>query len=205
VTTQWREIINCPNCGCQASTEQPWKHWIRSNPELDSRQHCMCFGDCDLWCQRYGIRHMRGIDREVMYLMQIEVKTNNAILTSASKDMHRIVDALLRTNTWKDQRDNGKFLTGHDQNTRIVASYIAGRKVRVLCYGVHLLRMSGNTPATSETITWDGRKITAADIVPILRYELHPDSLLAMEHRAHKRRFVDQPALFELAEFARRP
>lgn len=203
MTAQWREIVNCSNCGSATSSEQPWKQWIRSHQDLDSRKQCLCLGDSDLWVQRYGTRlDRRRIDRDVMHLMMVEVKTHNAELDASSTDRLRIINDLLRTNTWRDhrERDNGRFIDGHDQNTRIVASYIAGRKVRVICYGVHLLRISGQTFPASQVIAWDGKKISCEDLLKLLRYELHPDSLLPMEHRAHKRRFVDQPALWSIAD-----
>lgn len=200
MTTRWRETVPCQRCGMQVSTEQPVKAWIRRHDGLDSREQCLCIGDSDLWVQRYGVRrHQSGVDRDVMYLMLVEIKAHGRDLDRSQRDLLHIVNQLLRTNAWREQRADGRFVAGHRQNARIVYSYAAGRRVRIQCYGVHKLRMSGATPDDSGWITWDDKPVDAGQVVELLRYDLHPDSLRPMEHRSHKR-VVDMPALFSLAE-----
>lgn len=200
MTVGWRETVPCPRCGVPVSTEQPIKSWIRSNRDLDSRQHCLCIGDSDLWIQRYGTRrHQSGVDRSVMYLMLVEIKTHGRDLDDSQRDLLHIINQLLRTNPWKEQRDEGRFVAGHRQNVRIVSSVIAGQLIRIHCYGVHKLRISGATPDASDRLTWDDKPIDAAQLTKLLRYDLHPDSLRPMEHRSHKRA-LDMPGLFNLAE-----
>lgn len=185
------------------STEQPIKAWIRANRDLDSRRACLCVGDSDLWVQRYGTRsHQSGIDRNVMYLMLVEIKTHARDLDASQRDMLHVINQLLRTNPWREQRDGGKFAAGHQQNTRLVYSYIAGQRVQIHCYGVHKLRLAGSTPGDSDWITWDDRPITAEQLPAVLRYDLHPDSLRRMEHRSHKRDAA-MPELFDLAGLVR--
>jgi hypothetical protein len=199
VTSGWRETTPCPRCGVPVSTEQPIKAWIRANRNLDSRRACLCIGDSDLWVQRYGTRaHQDGIDRSVMYLMLVEIKTHARDLDASQRDLLHIVNQLLRTNPWKEQRDGGRFVEGHSQNARMVYSVIAGERIRLNCYGVHKLRLAGADPESSEWITWDDRLVTAEQLVAVLRYDLHPDSLRRMEHRNHKRA-VKIPDLFGLA------
>lgn len=199
-TAGWREVVPCQRCGSEVSTEQPIKAWIRANRDLDSHRHCLCIGDSDLWVQRYGTRkHQSGVDRSVMYLMLIEIKTNARDLDEPQRDLLHIVNQLLRTNPWKEQRDNGQFVNGHQQNVRLVYSSMARRKVQVQCYGVHKLRLAGHVPNESDWITWDDKPVTAAQLMELLRYDLHPDSLLRMEHRSHKRS-MEMPGLFELAD-----
>ncbi len=200
MTTGWRETVPCHRCGVPVSTEQPIKSWIRANRDLDSRRHCLCIGDSDLWIQRYGTRtHQSGVDRGVMYLMLVEIKTTGRDLDTHQRDLLHIVNQLLRTNPWKEQRDSGRFIPGHQQNARIVYSVIAGQRIRIQCYGVHKLRLSGPTPDQSDWITWDDRPIEPVQLSQLLRYDLHPDSLRPMEHRSHKRA-TDMPALFGIAE-----
>lgn len=200
MTAEWRETVPCQHCGVPTSTEQPIKAWIRKHEELDSRKHCLCIGDSDLWVQKYGTRTWHnGVDRDLMYLMLVEIKTHGRDLNSAQRDLLHMVNQLLRTNPWKEQRDGGRFTLGHPQNVRIVSSVIAGKHVRVQCYGVHKLRISGATPDQSEWLTWDDKPIGFDQLPALLRYDLHPDSLRPMEHRSHKRT-VDMPALFGVAD-----
>src|SRR6266542_3793134 len=131
MTRGWREMVACQRCGSPVSTEQPIKAWIRTNRELDSRQECLCVGDSDLWVQRYGERKWHnGIDRSVMQLMMVEVKTNNADVENHQRDLLFIINDLLRTVPWKEQRVDGKLQPGHAQNARIVYSHIAGQKIQ---------------------------------------------------------------------------
>jgi len=203
MTSPWREVVACGRCGSPVSTEQPIKAWIRANRELDSREHCLCIGDSDLWVQRYGTRTTpQRLDRNVMYLMLIEIKTHGRDLDDSQRDLLHMVNQLLRTNPWAEQRDGGRFVDGHRQNVRHVYSSIAARKIRLYCYGVHKLRLSGSVPGDSEQVTWDDKPITAQELTRLLRYELHPDSLLTMEHRSHKR-VTATPALFAYADLVR--
>jgi hypothetical protein len=194
MTTPWREVVPCGRCGVPVSTETPIKAWIRSHENLDSRQACLCIGDSDLWVHRYGTREGPRVDRDVKYLMLVEIKTHGRDLNAQLRDLYLIINDLLRTNTWKVQRDNGQFLNGHDQNSRIVRSSFAGRPVQVHCFGVHLLRLTGATPDTSDLIKWDRKTISRAELVELLRFDRSPDSLRLMEHRSHKRR-DDHPTL----------
>lgn len=200
MTTGWREVVDCPRCGLSVSTEAPIKAWIRSNEHLDSRRACLCIGDSDLWVQRYGTRLTpKGVDRAVQYLMLVEIKTHGGRLNPAQRDLLLIVNDLLRTKAWKDQREAGAFVTGHQQNVRVVHSRINQRWVMIHCYGVHLLQLSGSTPEDSETIRWDRKQITRQQLTELIRFDLSPDTLRRMEHRSHKRR-VEAPRLFDVAE-----
>lgn len=199
MTTGWRETVPCQSCGVPTSTEQPIKAWIRGHRELDSRKACLCIGDSDLWVQKYGIRRgTKGLDRSVMYIMLVEVKTHGRMLDSPQRELLGFVSELLRTKPFTEQRAKGRFVAGHDQNVRLIRSYSSGRPVQLHCYGVHVLRLSGSTPEDSDEIVWDQRQISREQLVGLLRYDLDPDTLREIEHRSHKQT-VDMPALFDLA------
>jgi hypothetical protein len=200
VTTEWRETAPCLNCGVPVSTEQPVKAWIRAHRDLDSRRACLCIGDSDLWVQKYGTRRgTNGVDREVMYIMLVEVKTHGRVLDDSQRELLGFVSELLRTKPFREQRINGRFAAGHRQNVRLIRSYSSGKRIPLYCYGVHVLQLSGSTPEDSKEITWDRRSITKEQLVGILRYDLDPDSLRKIEHhRPHKRK-KDMEGLFDLA------
>lgn len=201
MTAEFREVVPCPECGMAVSTEQPIKAWIRGHDQLDSRRACLCIGDSDLWIHKYGTRstRWRGVRRDVQYLMLVEIKTHDADMTSAQRDLMWTVDQLLRSVSRSEQRAVGRFLAGHRKNVRMVHSLIAGRTVAVYCYGVHKLRLSGSTPADSDRITWDNKPIGAEQVAEVLRFDLNPDTLRPMEHRSHKKT-VDMPSLFDADE-----
>lgn len=201
-TLQYRQSIDCHNCGATNNIEDGWKKWIRNNQNLDSLVHGISIMDTDMWVHKFGKRQGKfgGWDRDVQYLMKIEVKTHGADVTAAQQDTINAVDALLRTKPMKEFRDSGQLVPGHKDNVRRVVSLFSKKKVRIICHGLHVLRMSGSTPGTSGTdqngwITWDGRKITAAQLEMLFRYELDPDSLRPLEHREHKKQ-SDQDTLF---------
>jgi hypothetical protein len=128
--------------------------------------------------------------------MLVEIKTNGRDLDDSQRDLLHIVNQLLRTTPWKDQRESGRFPVGHRQNVRNVYSSIARRRIQLLCYGVHKWRLSGSAPEDSEWMTWDDKPIETDQLVKLFRFDLSPDTLRAMEHRVHKR-VVSRPTLFE--------
>ncbi len=196
-TLQFRQSIDCHNCGATNNIEEPWKKWIRNNPSLDSLQHGISIMDTDMWVHKFGKRRGRfkGWDRDIQYLMKVEVKTHGKEVQAAQQDTINAVDALLRTKPLSEFRADGQLIPGHEHNTRKVFSLHAGRKVRIICHGLHVLRMSGATPGTSDWMTWDGRQITSRQLEQLFRYELDPDSLRVMEHREHKK-ISSQETLF---------
>jgi len=158
--------------------------------------------DTDMWVHKFGKRRGRfsAWDRDVQYLMKVEVKTHGADITDAQRDTINAVDALLRTKPFKEYRDSGQLAPGHKDNVRRVVSLFSGKPTRIICHGLHVLRMSGSTPGTSAAdpngwITWDGRPITDKQLEMLFRYELDPDSLRLLEHREHKKQ-SNQDTLF---------
>ena len=163
-------------------------------------EHGLSLMDTDMWVHKFAKRRGRipGWDRDVQYLMKIEVKTNRAEVKPAQWDTIHLIDNLLRTKPWKEQRIAGQLIPGHPQNIREVLSPVAGKPVRVICHGYHVLRMSHETPSVSDWLLWDERPVTVKQLIQILRYELDPDSLRPMEHREHKK-MSNQDTLFSPA------
>jgi len=196
MTADWRQYVGCPVCGAQVSTEYPFDTWVRQHPDLESIKDGIVITDGDKWVHRYAVRTGGAADRSVQYLMSVEVKTFERDLSDSQRDTLAIINALLRTTPWKEQRLGGRLISDHAQNTRIVYSVLNGRRVQILCYGIHKLRLSGGTPDDSEWMTWDDKKITTAQLVGLLRFDLHPDSLRKMENRHHKHTPEPHPVLW---------
>jgi hypothetical protein len=201
MTADWREVAICPQCGTEVSTEPKWKAWIRTHPELDSIRHCVNVVDTDVWVHRYGRRTRGKTDRSVMYLMSVEVKSHDRSLTEPQREVLHIVNQLLRTKALREVREAGRLVKGHAQNVRNVFASMAGRRVLLHCYGVHVLRMSGATPNDSDRMTWDNRDIDAKELIELLRFDRNPDDPRHLvEHRSHKRMINDPPGLFDVVD-----
>lgn len=173
--------------------------WVNRHPDLDSRTAGVVFTDIDNVVHKY-VSHCDGIGtREIQYMMLLETKTNGADLPLSQKDTLHMMNQLIRTTPWRDQREDGRFITGHRQNTRKVYSWQNQVKVQLVCFGIHVLRMSGTTPENSEWMLWDKKKITTAQLLSLLRFETHPDTLQPLSPRRHKRRRC-QSGLFDNIE-----
>lgn len=195
MTPEWRETVCCWNCGADVSTEKPLDAWIRGHPELDSDDgHTITDGDKIV--HRFKVRRGRKHDRDVQYMMDIEVKTFARKPSETQRDTLAIHSQIVRT-VRPAERESGRFRIGHRPNFSLfkVWSPMQKRRVHVIHYGHHLLTLSHSTPDDSEWMTWDNKRITAEQLVDLLRFDLSPDTLKLNEHRQHKRR-VDTPTLF---------
>jgi hypothetical protein len=137
---------------------------------LDSIRDGIALTDCDMWIHRYKVNTDRVSTREVQHLMLVEVKTFSADVPDSQRDTYQIINAILRTadrRTWSIPTRDGK------------------PKRYVRSWGVHVLRLSGACPATSDGILWDGKLILAEKLEKILRFEVNPDTLREHSDRRH--------------------
>jgi hypothetical protein len=172
--------------------------WIRDHESLDSKEKCLSIGDTDLWVHKFGSRetHHRGVNRDYQYIMMVEIKCNGADLNGPQRDTLMNINHILRTKALRTVRNEGKFFDGNPDYTTYVQGHIAGKPIQLHAYGVHKLRMSGHTPDDSKWLTWDDKPITRIQLLQILSFEIHPDSLRPMEDRTHRRK-VNRPSLLD--------
>src|SRR4249920_3672581 len=109
MTQRWNRYLRCPACGEQVSAEQPVDAWIRNHPELDSRRDGIVISDSDKWVHRYGVRVKGELNRDVQYIMLVEIKTFARRENGSQADTLGIVNQLIRTVAWRFQRDHGRF------------------------------------------------------------------------------------------------
>ena len=168
--------------------EDPFNAWVRAHPDLDSRKHHIVIFDTDAWVHRYGFTRKGITYREVQCMMLVERKSHGRDIDRWQRDSLLMADQLLRTEKFRTQRINGRFAPGHAQNTVTLKlySHLLRREVQVKSYGSHLLRISGGTPDDSKWIEWDRKKITVEQMVQVLRFDLHPDTLELNDWRRHK-------------------
>lgn len=159
--------------------EDGFQRWVRNNPDLDSQRHGLSICDSDLWIHKYKVHHNHVGCRRVNHIMLVEYKRFGAEKRFAQSDTLGIIDQLLRNN----RKGTPKAM---DNKPRI-AKCLSGRKdtVAVKAWGVHFLQMSGDCPATSDTIHWDRKPIDIWMLGKLLRFELNPDTLKPMEDRRH--------------------
>lgn len=182
--------------------EPPFNAWVRGHPELDSKRHHVVVTDTDMWVHRFG-RKWKGVTyRDVQCIMFVEIKTHGADLNDGQRDTLHFANQLLRTEKWTTQRVNGRYAPGHQPNTARVRawSHLSKQWVEMRSYGAHKLRLAGTDPLDSSWISWDDKPITIADLLKLLRFDLHPDSLNPVEWRRHKRIKRDA-TLFEPVQF----
>ena len=185
MTARFRRSIKCPDCGLEIPAEDEISQWIRSHPQLDSREG-MVFMDKDLVCHRYKTSH----GRDAQFLMFVEIKTRGAQPSKSQRDTMNIVGQMVR-NT------KNTYLTAENRPVRVYST-AAASEVTVRAMGYHLLRMDGSTPSDSTWIEWDRKRIDTDTLLKLLRFDLHPDTLNPLDLRSHHVKPAILPGLFEV-------
>jgi hypothetical protein len=193
MTKPFNAQYHCPNCKTWTTQETMFGRWIRNNPELDSRAG-YCVSDQDYWIHRF--KSYQG--RDFQLLMLVEIKTQGMAMTPAQKDTLHVVNQLMRN---RRQTPTKELVHQAGSSVVDVHSTMAGKRVKVRAYGMHVLTFSGLGPDDSDWITWDTRHtIDAGTLTAILRFDLDPDTLKPLDLRNHHR--PRQAPLFDLVEGA---
>lgn len=183
MTKPYHQTITCPHCSEEITTETSFGRFIRSHPDLESRQGHV-FYDLDVTSCRY-ICHRFKVDyrRDIQFLMCIEIKTHGADVDAAQHDTLNLFGQVLRN---RKRTPNKKRIAYQLDQTRNEAhSCISGKKITLRLYGLHLLQFSGAGPEDSAEIKWDRKVISKDDLVKLLKFELDPDTLKEVDLRIH--------------------
>jgi len=181
---QWQ----CPQCKVKHAKETLFKQWVRSHPELDSRDGFLIY-DADFWVHRYKIHGSRSIQ----CLMMVEVKTHGATCDASQDDTLALVNQCLR-----NRRSN---IHGDPERRQAAGlplklwSKLQGRDVSTRVFGVHLLTFEGNGPQDSSWIKWDNRPISEDQLLGLLSFDIDPDYMRPLDLRIHQRK-KEHPTLF---------
>lgn len=188
MTRQMREHISCPKCGYSFSKETAFSRWVRSQKELDSRRDGIVIYDLDMIVHRYKYDH----DRLYQCIMLVELKRHGAELTDSQRDTLAVFGQFLRN----DRRTStkGRRAQVGSRPTKVI-SVIRNRRVTCRAFGVHILTFQRTNP-DNGWVQWDKRRITKDQLIKLLKFELHPETLLPMDARKHHRQ---HPLLFESA------
>lgn len=186
MTRKHDQTLHCPNCGIEMTTETSFGRWVRNNSALDSIQHGMFVMDADWIFHQFRSELGRGFQ----CFMMVEVKTRGANMTEAQRDTFHLINQIMRnrrqtpTSQLKTlQAGNGPLKTFSVKN---------GKWVTTKAFGIHLLQFENLGPFDSQWIKWDGKHITTDQLTMLLRFDLDPDTLTAMDWRRHH--LKNQPA-----------
>lgn len=154
-------------------SDVPFMAWCRSCSLLPSwSPDCgWVQTDVDTFIHRYLTCVDRQGTREVQPMMELEVKTRSGNLTDSQVDTYRKKHAT----TIPLLKWNGQTLIN---------------------YGVSFVRLEGSSPADSAWIKWGRFKrsslveiswndISIDQLIKLMRFELHPDTLCASSYRRH--------------------
>jgi len=191
MTRQFNSRIRCECCGCMTSEESPMERWIRNHKTLDSRNGIVRF-DIDILLHRFKTVSDAKGDRDIEFMMFIEVKTFCAELSDAQQDTLSLMNQLLR-NRRPNRHSNPRRQTPGGP----VKAYsrLKNREVPLRLLGGHLLQLSGSDPENSETILWDYKPIDAETLVDLMKFDRDPDNLAASKSDWMRRRSLPFNAL----------
>jgi len=167
--------------------DTPFGKWIREQRDLDSRQHAFTANDADWIFHKYKVKVDSVGTRGVQMMMICEVKTRLAVPNPAQLETLWFCHQLL-----KRQR---RLLT------------LSRGKVSVWSFGCFGLRISGDSPDTSDTILWgrfaaNGRMEwsvveSTERLKEILGFTIRPDTFTDID-RSLRRHHKTQELLEEI-------
>lgn len=162
-------------------TQTGFAGWVRNNPRLESIQQGIVVVDSDLWIHRY--KSVAG--RSYQFVMLVEVKEFGAVVSEYQRDTLHIINQLLR-----NRRNTKPEWNAIDDGARLTECYSlsSNSRVRVLCFGAHVLRLSGDgTFCHWNALQWDNKPVSSEQLESILLFELDPDTLGKLDHRPNGR------------------
>ena len=193
MTRTFDGLVCCPHCKKWHTAETALERWIRNHAELDSRVKGIVRFDCDILLHRYMMPIDKKGSRDLQCLMFIEAKTRWGNLSPAQDDtIGMFQQVLLNRVRTPNQEKRGLHAEDHVPLCKC-DSKILNRKVRIRMFGGHVLRMSGDCPATSESMTWNGEDIDTETLLGVLRFERDPhDPSICIDWRRRWSSFADR-------------
>lgn len=172
--------------------DTPFGAWMRKQPQMPSS--AFVSSDCDWIIHRYKTVIDSCGSREIQAQMILEVKTNGAKPRFAQVDSMWLTHLCANTSNPRRKVDHGGKVVFH--------------------HGVSFLSMSGTTPDNSDRMEWGRfgrsaeikwRKITVENLIDLMMFDIHPDSLTRNPYRRHHKvqsieKMVMQPLNFPLWE-----
>lgn len=159
--------------------ESPFSHWLRTQPDLESRSHKLAISDADFIFRRSrGQKIMVGY-KDVELIMIVELKTYDHALEYPQKQTLLDINELIR-------RPDALGRRKQYRRTK------AGAPSFVLPFGIYVLRLDGTRPDNSKSIRWsrvdeDDRRtvLTEEQLTKVLCFDNDPDSPLKRFYPRH--------------------
>jgi hypothetical protein len=120
-----------------------------------------------LWIHKYYTTP----SSETQFVMMVETKTHNAVMSPCQRDSLGLFWQVMRN---RKPSVNGAY-TVIDHRPVDAYSTMRGRRVPLRMLGGHILQLSGTDPENSETMLWDGKPITVAQLEGLLVFDIDPD------------------------------
>lgn len=184
MTRPFNNRMHCPNCKCEMTMETGLGRWLRGREDLRAEDGHNIY-DEDHFCDRRVVhKYKENGDRSVQCYMVLEVKEYGAFPTKAQQSTLAILSGYIKNFFGNRHTRHGatKDIAG---KRRKVWDHVYKRWVQVRHYGYHLLQFEKTCPDDSSWIRWDGKEITADQMVALLRFEIHPLTFMPMDARDH--------------------
>jgi len=168
--------------------ESAFSRWVRGKPELHSSRAGISVVDLDLTGEKKIFHRFKTPEtgRDIFYLMCVEVKIHDGILSDSQADtlitLNQLISNRRKTPTKK------KIYAQIMPAPNFIFSWMLGRRVRFRAMGAHLLQFSGQGPEDSEKIKWDHHEISIGQLVGLLLFKIDPHTLRPMDLRVHHRK-----------------
>jgi hypothetical protein len=168
MTTPFRQQAKCPKCETYVPLETPFSRWIRNRKDYDSSNGFVLM-DKDLIVHRYMVHN----NREIPYIMCVEVKTNGANLSPTQHDTLWTFSQLITNTTYGPEEPKNK-----EPHKMKVYSTMNNAYYEIKSFGCHVLLLSKDDPENSDQIKWDDKIVDKEVLMKILRFEINPYSLI---------------------------
>jgi hypothetical protein len=202
MTRQFNARIRCQHCGGLTTEESPMERWIRNHPLLDSSNGIVRF-DVDILLHRFKVLADAKGERNIEFMMFIEVKTHSADLTKSQRDTLGLLNQVLRN---RRQNMYAKPRRQIDGQPALIYSTAKGKRIPLRLLGGHLLQLSGSDPENSEWMKWDYKPIELVVLIELMLFDRDPDNLKARKSDWMRRRsnpfatIPKNPKLFDKGE-----
>lgn len=184
MTRPFSTRAHCPNCKCEMTMETAIGRWLRGRQDLRSEDGINIY-DEDCFCDRRVVhKYHEGGDRSVQFYMVVEIKEYGAYPSPAQQSTFSILSSYLKNYVGNMHSRVGSTCDIAGKRKK-VWDPVFERYVSVRHYGFHLLQFEKTSPEDSEWIKWNKKTITEDQLVQLLRFEIHPFTLMPVDARDH--------------------
>ena len=184
MTRPFNNRMHCPNCKCEMTMETALGRWLRGRHELRSEDGINIYDEDHFCDRRFVHKYKENGERGVQCYMVLEVKEYGAFPTKAQQSTLAILSGYIKNFFGNRHTRRGATKDIYGKRGK-VWDHVYDRWVQVRHYGYHLLQFEKTCPDDSSWIKWDSKEITEDQLVKLLRFEIHPLTLMPIDARDH--------------------